>query len=217
MATIITPTLGWKNATPKMNNPNPKTNWRLKLRGIHRDVGFLVVGFTLIYALSGLALNHVNDWNPSFSTYSRVIEISQPLPEADEDAISIIVEALDLDSEPDRVYVRRDVIERTEVTLKDRIVEIRPDEGDFGVVLIDQDSETVYDLPKDLPTEPWTAASIVVKSLKLSTEGMKVETIKYPLRDLELTWERRQVHVQDYQTGAHIVEEGEKHGQFCAC
>ncbi|MEE9311274.1 MAG: PepSY-associated TM helix domain-containing protein [Planctomycetota bacterium] len=193
-----------------MNNPKPKSNWRLKLRGVHRDAGFLVVGFTLIYALSGLAVNHVNDWNPSFSAYSRVVEISRPLPEDDDSAVSVIVEALELDSEPDRVYVRRDIIERIEVTLKDRVIEIRPDEGDFGVVLTGQEPETVYDLPKDLPKDPWTAASVVVKSLKLSIEGMKVETVKYPVRDLELTWKHRQVRVQDYQTGAHAVEEGEK-------
>ena len=28
---------------------------------IHRDVGYLVVGLTLIYAISGIAVNHIDD------------------------------------------------------------------------------------------------------------------------------------------------------------
>lgn len=42
-------------------------NWRWWFRVLHRDVGYLCVGLTLIYALSGLAVNHVADWNPSYS------------------------------------------------------------------------------------------------------------------------------------------------------
>lgn len=37
-----------------------------KLRGLHRDVGYLLVGLTFVYALSGLAVNHIADWDPSF-------------------------------------------------------------------------------------------------------------------------------------------------------
>ncbi len=47
-------------------------------RVIHRDLGYFFVGMILIYALSGIALNHKNDWNPNY-----IIEISEtniPLP-----------------------------------------------------------------------------------------------------------------------------------------
>lgn len=44
-----------------------KKGWRRWLRVIHRDVGYLCVGLTLIYALSGIAVNHREDWNPNFS------------------------------------------------------------------------------------------------------------------------------------------------------
>lgn len=33
-------------------------------RVVHRDLGFFFTGTTILYALSGLALNHRNDWNP---------------------------------------------------------------------------------------------------------------------------------------------------------
>lgn len=36
-------------------------------RGLHRDMGALAVGLTLVYAISGLAVNHVADWDPSFT------------------------------------------------------------------------------------------------------------------------------------------------------
>ena len=36
-------------------------------RVIHRDLGYLAVGLTLIYAISGFVVNHVNDWNPNYN------------------------------------------------------------------------------------------------------------------------------------------------------
>ncbi|WP_299521998.1 PepSY-associated TM helix domain-containing protein [uncultured Lutibacter sp.] len=35
-------------------------------RILHRDVGFFFIGTTLIYAISGIALNHMADWNPNY-------------------------------------------------------------------------------------------------------------------------------------------------------
>ena len=32
----------------------------------HRDVGFFFSGLILIYCVSGIALNHIDDWNPDF-------------------------------------------------------------------------------------------------------------------------------------------------------
>ncbi len=32
----------------------------------HRDLGYLIAGLTVIYALSGIALNHKHDWNPNY-------------------------------------------------------------------------------------------------------------------------------------------------------
>ena len=34
---------------------------------MHRDIGFFFIGATIIYGLSGIALNHLNDWNPNYS------------------------------------------------------------------------------------------------------------------------------------------------------
>jgi len=36
-------------------------------RILHRDIGYFFIGTTLIYGLSGIALNHMSDWNPNYS------------------------------------------------------------------------------------------------------------------------------------------------------
>ena len=35
-------------------------------RILHRDIGFFFIGATIIYGISGIALNHLKDWNPNF-------------------------------------------------------------------------------------------------------------------------------------------------------
>ena len=40
-------------------------------RTLHRELGFLVVGLTLVYAISGLAVNHAHHWD---ANYSRTLE-----------------------------------------------------------------------------------------------------------------------------------------------
>lgn len=41
-------------------------NIRKWSRILHRDIGFFFIGTTLIYAISGIALNHMADWNPNY-------------------------------------------------------------------------------------------------------------------------------------------------------
>ena len=42
-------------------------SWRHWNSILHRDIGFLCIGLTLVYAISGVAVNHISDWNPSYS------------------------------------------------------------------------------------------------------------------------------------------------------
>jgi hypothetical protein len=53
-------------------------HWRPWLRAMHRDIGYVAVGLTFVYALSGLAVNHLTDWSDgdaSFKTYSTSHEV----------------------------------------------------------------------------------------------------------------------------------------------
>ncbi|OYT15130.1 MAG: hypothetical protein B7C24_14670 [Bacteroidetes bacterium 4572_77] len=53
-------------------------NWRKYNRMIHRDFGFFFFGMTIIYALSGIAINHIGDWNPSYNIERSFYDISSP-------------------------------------------------------------------------------------------------------------------------------------------
>jgi len=54
-------------------------NWLRKLRRLniatHRDVGYFFSSLIIIYCLSGIALNHVNDWNPDFIIEKKIIQV----------------------------------------------------------------------------------------------------------------------------------------------
>lgn len=45
---------------------------------IHRDLGYFLAGATILYAVSGLALNHVDDWNPNFVINRQ--DVQTPIP-----------------------------------------------------------------------------------------------------------------------------------------
>ena len=53
-----------------------KFKWRKWNNIIHRDLGYVCVGLTVIYAVSGVAVNHVADWNPSYRV--QTVETSIP-------------------------------------------------------------------------------------------------------------------------------------------
>ena len=62
--------------------------WRKWNRAIHRDFGYLFFGMTLIYALSGIALNHLDDWNPNYIVQRKEIQVA--LPETRPDKAEVI-------------------------------------------------------------------------------------------------------------------------------
>ncbi len=72
--------------------PLIKKRWRAWLRAFHRDFGYLAIGFTVIYAVSGIAQNHIEDWGEiSYSTFESSKAIT-PIPSdvSDEQAIATI-------------------------------------------------------------------------------------------------------------------------------
>ncbi|MDN5940539.1 MAG: PepSY-associated TM helix domain-containing protein [Nitrospira sp.] len=44
----------------------------------HRDVGYACASLILAYCLSGIALNHIGDWNPDFTITKQTISLPQP-------------------------------------------------------------------------------------------------------------------------------------------
>jgi uncharacterized protein len=44
---------------------------------LHRDIGYFLSGLIFIYCISGIALNHINDWNPDFVIHKSTITIDR--------------------------------------------------------------------------------------------------------------------------------------------
>ena len=81
-----------------------RRKWRPWLRAMHRDAGYFVVGLTIIYAVSGLAVNHIASWDPSFENYERSHQMSAPLQGEDEAIAKQVVSHLEIEEEPTEVY-----------------------------------------------------------------------------------------------------------------
>lgn len=62
--------------------------WRRWNSLLHRDIGFLCIGLTLAYAVSGVAVNHIAQWNPSYRV-ERVETNIGPIAGNPTDAITI--------------------------------------------------------------------------------------------------------------------------------
>jgi hypothetical protein len=81
-------------------------HWRPWLRAMHRDLGYVMVGLTFIYALSGLAVNHLTDWSDgdaSFKTYSNTHEMG-PLKGEDQAVADDLRKRLGIKEVPRELY-----------------------------------------------------------------------------------------------------------------
>ena len=80
-----------------------RVNWRKLNNALHRDVGYLIVGLTIVYAVSGLAVNHRADWNPSYRVGKRALEIAPIAANERDEIVRQAREALAL-GEPRAVF-----------------------------------------------------------------------------------------------------------------
>ena len=42
---------------------------------VHRDFGYFFAGLTVMYAISGVAVNHVADWNPNYRLHAEAVDV----------------------------------------------------------------------------------------------------------------------------------------------
>lgn len=73
--------------------------WRKWNIIVHRDLGYLAAGLTLVYAVSGLAVNHRHDWNPNYritTATATLATVDTSMPASDVFA-SRVVEELGLE------------------------------------------------------------------------------------------------------------------------
>ena len=63
-------------------------------RIIHRDVSYLFAGMILIYALSGILMNHRRDLNPHYSVEVKEFKVTQDLSDKDKIDKALVLEVL---------------------------------------------------------------------------------------------------------------------------
>ncbi len=86
-----------------MASPSGKYFDAMRLRKLnrilHRDLGYFFFGMTIIYALSGIALNHRHDWNPNYIITQKSFEkdITATTGEIDKSLALDILEELNIE------------------------------------------------------------------------------------------------------------------------
>lgn len=55
----------------------PRISWFALNRTLHRDLGYLAAALMIVYAVSGVALNHVADWNPNYAIDKLTVDIGR--------------------------------------------------------------------------------------------------------------------------------------------
>lgn len=70
--------------------------FRRVCRWLHRELGFFAVGLTLVYAISGIAVNHVHHWDPNHSQEIETWSIEAPGPGPTVEIEPLVLERLAL-------------------------------------------------------------------------------------------------------------------------
>ncbi len=83
-----------------------KFNWRKWNRAIHRDLGYLFFAMTVIYGLSGIAVNHISDWNPNYVITQQKVVINFPdnIRNSEKEVIKGLLEPLNEDGHYKKHY-----------------------------------------------------------------------------------------------------------------
>lgn len=66
-------------------------------RAVHRDLGYFFFGMTIIYAISGVALNHRHEWNPNYIIQQEEFTVNVPEDpsEIDENYVMAFLEVVE--------------------------------------------------------------------------------------------------------------------------
>jgi uncharacterized protein len=82
----------------------PRWSWRRLSIVLHRDIGYLAVALTLAYGVSGIAVNHIADWNPNYRISRRFTTIAPITADSTPAMVAVAVERLALATPPKSSY-----------------------------------------------------------------------------------------------------------------
>ncbi|EAY32088.1 PepSY-associated TM helix domain-containing protein [Microscilla marina] len=94
----------------------------ITFRGLHRDLGYFYVGLIISFSISGIALNHRNQWSPYRYTYQE-IPMQVSLPANPQDIDEKLVKQISVQ------YKMADQYERFRIRDKQKELEIRYEKG----------------------------------------------------------------------------------------
>ncbi len=69
----------------------------------HRDVGYFFAGLTVIYAISGIAVNHIEDWNPNYVIRTEAATIGELPAGGNAVLAATVLERMGITEEPESV------------------------------------------------------------------------------------------------------------------
>jgi len=77
---------------------------------LHRDLGYLFFGMSLIYAISGIAMNHLRDFNPNYviKNYTITLDKKVSRDQIDKAWVVSLLEDLDMSREYKKHYFPAD-------------------------------------------------------------------------------------------------------------
>lgn len=78
--------------------------WRKWNNILHRDIGYLITALTIAYGISGIAVNHTADWNPSYTVEKRTTMIAPVEKQSRDEIIADVREKLQLKDEPRNMF-----------------------------------------------------------------------------------------------------------------
>ena len=103
------------------------TRFRKGCRWLHRQLGFLGVGLTLAYAISGVAVNHIDSWNPNYSEVTETGRIAPVPPGSSEEIAAEVLAKLELTEPVKNVW--RAAPDRLRVILDNATIDVELSTG----------------------------------------------------------------------------------------
>ncbi len=88
--------------------------WRKWNTIVHRDLGYLCFGLTILYVISGVAVNHIQDWNPTY----KIERIASPVDLSGVDPVDNNALALTVLSQLDETSPLKNIFRVDDTTLK---------------------------------------------------------------------------------------------------
>lgn len=106
---------------------------RIFLRKWHRDIGYFIAGLTIIYAISGVAVNHIDDWNPSYTITTEVLK-ADTLPRvywASDKIDSIVMAHLKIKDPLKDIFQESD--EKIKLFFEGKVIDFNMETGELSI------------------------------------------------------------------------------------